>query len=125
MRFLIKLTILSFITATVILFFQMQTHLLADSSEFIWASWLFITCLTGGSFYLLQKGLKLKGHTQFMQYFGAMLGCKVFMSLLFVSYFIYVKPLSNKHFVLVFFALYSLFTALLVSEAWQKLKEKN
>lgn len=125
MRFVIKLGIVSLLAAVVIYLLQTQTQLINDFADFSWYSLMFLFVVSAISFYLLQTGLRIKGHAQFMQYFGAMFGFKVFASLIFVCYFIYVKPIENNHFVLVFFALYGLFTGLLVSEAWQILKEKK
>lgn len=125
MHFFIKLFAVSVLAAAVIFLLQTGTNLLADFVLFSWYSLFFLMAITLISFYLLQIGLKLKGHTQFMQYFGAMFGFKVFSSLLFVCYFIYVEPVANKKFVLVFFILYAMFTALLVSEAWKILKRKS
>lgn len=125
MRFFIKLIIVSLLAAAVIFLLQSKTNLLADFVQFSWFSLFFLVAVTLISFYLLQIGLKLKGHAQFMQYFGAMFGFKIFASLLFVSYFIYVEPVANKKFVLVFFVLYAMFTGVLVSEAWSILKQKR
>lgn len=125
MRFFIKLIVVSLLASAVIFLLQTKTNLLADFVQFSWFSLFFLVAVTLISFYLLQIGLKLKGHAQFMQYFGAMFGFKIFASLLFVSYFIYVEPVANKKFVLVFFVLYAMFTGVLVSEAWSILKQKR
>lgn len=125
MRFVIKLGIVSLLAAVVIYLLQTQTQLINDFADFSWYSLMFLLVVSAISFYLLQTGLRIKGHAQFMQYFAAMFGFKVFASLIFVCYFIYVEPIENNHFVLVFFGLYGLFTGLLVSEAWQILKEKK
>ncbi len=125
MRFLIKLMVVSLLAAVVIFLLQSNTNLIADFVNFSWLSLLFLVAVTLVSYYLLQIGLKLKGHAQFMQYFGAMFGFKIFASLLFVCYFIFVEPIANNKFVLLFFALYGVFTGVLVSEAWQILKQKK
>lgn len=125
MRFFVKLLLLTALCAALIFLLQSQTPYIADFADFSWLSLMFLVAVTLVSFYLLQVGLKLKGHSQFVQYFGAMFGFKVFASLLFMCYFIYIEPIQNNHFVLLFFALYGLFTGLLVSEAWQILKEKK
>ncbi|HRP39543.1 MAG: hypothetical protein KF706_03240 [Chitinophagales bacterium] len=125
MRFFVKLLVLSLLCAVAIYLLETKTQFITDFINFSWLSLMFLIAVTLVSFYLLQIGLQLKGHSQFMQYFGAMFGFKVFASLLFVCYFIFVEPITNKHFALVFFALYGLFTGLLVSEAWQILKEKK
>ena len=91
---------------------------------FTWYSLVFMSVLTLFSFALLQRGLSIKGHAFFMQYFGAMFAIKVFAALLFVCWFIYVEPIGNKQFVFPFFMLYLLFTGLLVVEAMRILKRK-
>ncbi len=116
-RFLLKIGTATSLAAIAINVLQTQTELFDGFGFFVWYSLFFLAALTIVSFALLLRGLAMKGNEYFMQYFGAMFGLKVFSALIFVCYFIYVQPIGNKKFVLPFFALYFLFTGLLVIEA--------
>ncbi len=115
-RFLIKHFAASGFCAALIFILSRQTTLLSGFNAFCWWSLLYFFLLMPMLFLLMQRGLAMKGHSHFMQFFGAMFGLKVFASLLFVGYFIFVAPIADKNFVFPFFMMYFLFTGVLLSE---------
>ncbi|MCS6819867.1 MAG: hypothetical protein RMJ53_00760 [Chitinophagales bacterium] len=125
MRFFLKLTAVAIIafTLTTILIKQLNFNNKVYL-PFCLISLVFLYILTGTAYLLLKKGLKMKGHSHFVQYFGAMMGLKILASLGFMSYFIFLQPVAGKMEVLYFFMIYFLFNGLLVGDAWMQLKRE-
>ena len=95
-----------------------------DYRAFVWISLLFLFITTIIVYFIMLRAMSIKEHSNFVVAFGTGFAIKSFASLIFLCYYIFVKPISNHHFVFPFFAMYFAYTALLVWDLWQDSKKK-
>jgi drug/metabolite transporter (DMT)-like permease len=115
-RFLIILLSAVGACAAIIMLVKHNTNLLFNFESFTWLSLAFLSVVTFAAYMLLNRAVGMKSQAHFTSFFGAALAIKVFLSLLFLCYFIYVEPIGDKHFIFPFFIMYFLFTGVLMTQ---------
>ncbi|MFN8310939.1 MAG: hypothetical protein U0T73_13335 [Chitinophagales bacterium] len=113
--FLLKLSGVTLIAAGGI-FCAAKAAWLNGFESFSYTALVFLFLLTLLIYTILKMGFTIKDNSRFMAVFAVAIATKFLVSLLFLSYFIFIKPITNTNFIFPFFALYFLFTALLVWE---------
>ena len=99
-------------------------HILDGFLSFVWASLVFLTITTVVVYFIMQRAMAMKEHSNFVMAFGMGFGIKSFASLAFLCYFIFLKPIADHNFVFPFFFMYFAYTGLLVWDLWQHNKRK-
>ncbi|MCW3127323.1 MAG: hypothetical protein JWO03_2981 [Bacteroidetes bacterium] len=122
-NFFLKLLTLTIIAALSVWILQERSFFVGYLS-FVWISLAFLTCVTFAVYLIMMRALAMKAHTNFIIAFGTAFAIKSFASLAFLSYFIFFQPIVNKNFIFPFFAMYFLYTGLLVSHIWLISKKK-
>lgn len=120
--FIKKLAILATILA-VVLFFVTDTTYFQDFLIFTWVSWVFLTVLTAVVFFIYYQGMKMEDQSRFMGIFGVSIALKFFGSLVFLAYFIFIDPIRDHNFIMPFFAMYFLYSGLMMWEVWSNNKQ--
>jgi F0F1-type ATP synthase assembly protein I len=121
--FALKLFGLTLILAALIYLLGL-IHLFEGFQSFVWGSLIFLTTTTVVVYFIMQRAMAMKNHSNFVMAFGAGFGIKSLASLIFLCYFIVVAPIADHNFVLPFFAMYFAYTGLLVWDLWQYSKKK-
>ena len=122
-NFLSKLAILTLILALTI-FLLCRREFFYGYQPFVWTSLVFLSVITLLIYLIMMRALSMKGHTNFVIAFGTGFAIKSFASLAFICYFIFFQPIVNRNFIFPFFAMYFIYTGLLVSHLWQMSKKK-
>ena len=120
--FLIKLGVLTAILALSI-FILCQRGFFMGYQSFVWTSLVFLSLITLVIHLIMMRALAMKGHTNFVIAFGTGFAIKSFASLAFICYFIFFQPIVSRNFIFPFFAMYFIYTGLLVSQIWQQSKK--
>ena len=92
--------------------------------SFVWLSLAFLCLISVLVYMIMQRALSMKEHANFVVAFSTGFGIKSLASLAFISYFIFIKPISNTHFIFPFFFMYFAYTGLLVWDIWQTSRRK-
>ncbi len=121
--FLYKLIGLTLVLAGLIFIFNML-HVFDGFQSFVWISLVFLVVTTILVFFIMQRAMAMKEHSNFVVAFGTGFAIKSFLSLAFLCYFIFYKPIANHNFVFPFFFMYFAYTGLLVWDLWQMSKQK-
>src|SRR5665213_629257 len=122
-KFLTKLLGLTLIIA-VIISVLIANDFFATYQSFVWISLIFLTLTTILVYFIMARAMAMKEHANFVVAFGTGFAIKSLLSLAFICYFIFVRPIADHHFVFPFFIMYFTYTGLLVRDLWQKSKRK-
>jgi len=120
--FIKKLAVVATLLALV-LFFITDTSYFQEFLIFTWVSWIFLTILTALVFFIYYQGTQMQDQSRFMGIFAVSIALKFFAALIFLSYFIFIDPIKDHNFILPFFAMYFIYTALMMWEVWSKSKQ--
>jgi hypothetical protein len=119
--FLLQLFGLSLLIAG-ILFYVVKTPYFEAFATFSWVSLVFLMCSTLLVYLILLRAMKMKSHSSFVSAFGVAFATKSLGSMIFLCYFIFVKPIGDNHFIVPFFAMYFAYTGLLMWQVWKQSK---
>lgn len=121
--FFFKLSGLTLVLAGLI-YLLSTLHIFDNYLSFVWLSLGFLTITTIVVYLIMLRAMAMKQHSNFVVAFGTGFAIKSFLSLAFLCYFIFFKPIADHNFVFPFFFMYFAYTALLVWDIWQISKIK-
>lgn len=123
-KFLIQLFGLTFVIAA-LLYALKEYGFFVNYPSFVWYSLIFLTLTTIVVYFIMQRAMSMKEHSNFVAAFGMGFAIKSFASLAFICYFIFFKPIKDSNFIFPFFFMYFAYTGLLVWDIWQSSRGKK
>ena len=101
-------------------YFLMKAGLLNGFTTFSWLSLGYLYVVTILGYALIKYSMRIQDNSRFMSAFAVAMLTKFMLAFIFLCYFIFIAPITNTNFIFPFFAIYFLFTGVLVWDALQK-----